>query len=726
MQIPKELYVEILRLHQLGFSLIWLHPKSKRPIDKGWTSGPRKTLKELEDQYRKGCNIGVRTGETSKLDNGYLACIDVDVKDAQFTEEAVSVAEEILGFTVAPQVRSGSGNGSRHYYIATKKPFKMITVIKRPDEFEVCIYSTGRQMVLPPSIHPDTGKRYAWFDKVGSRIPLIDQFACPKDSEKAAKVVEPEFDESVLPLVEVEWLPIPDKIRKGILVGSDVADRSAFLLPATTALVSAGLEKNEILSVLTDPKSFLGACAYDHAKTQSRKVAARWIWKYTLQKVIAERESSEAFLGAADIKEVQLSDDDAAAQAEELENWKAMITRAKHGNPYTTIENVVLILKNAIRQDIVKFDKFSYREHFTLNTPWGAKAGENVLDPDIPAIRLWLGQQWRFEPAKETITDALTVIGRQNAYDPVIDSFEHLPEWDRKPRLNTWLIENFGATGDPEYLGQVFRKWLVAIVMRVYCPGAKFDWMPIFEGLQGIGKSSFGRLLVGDRYFLDYLPNLADKDAALGLQGIQAVEMGELASLRKNELEVVKGFLTRTIDKVRPPFGRKVIESYRRCVFYGTTNRDTYLRDDSGNRRFKPIKVGRLNFDALERDRNQLFAEAKYLFDTFQETEISLELGGQAKHFELQMHQEKMVKDESELMREILLDFIEKNEDFDTQKISVSGLFGLMGPFHRFQLSNANMQFAAKALKALEGEKRGIQGRNYWKLPKVDRFEGDF
>ena len=147
-----------------------------------------------------------------------------------------------------------------------------------------------------------------------------------------------------------------------------------------------------------------------------------------------------------------------------------------------------------------------------------------------------------------------------------------MPPWDETPRIDTWLKRNFEAQGDDEYLAQVFRKWLCAMVIRAYEPGAKFDWMPIFEGEQGVGKSSFGRMLCGDKYFLDWLPDLMNKDSALALQGIWAVEMGELASFRKNEIEAVKAFLTRTVDKVRPPYGERWLESKRRCVFFGTTN----------------------------------------------------------------------------------------------------------------------------------------------------------
>ncbi len=265
------------------------------------------------------------------------------------------------------------------------------------------------------------------------------------------------------------------------------------------------------------------------------------------------------------------------------------------------------------------------------------------------------------------------------------------------------------------------------MVMRVYHPGAKFDWMPIFEGAQGVGKSSFGRLLVGDKYFLDWLPNLNDKDSALSLQGMWGVEMGELSQFRKNELENIKAFISRTVDKLRPPYGRRLMESARRCVFFGTTNRETYLIDDTGNRRFKPVVVGRLNFKKLAEDRLQLFAEAKHLFDKKIENGRTLDLTGKAKEFERKIHAEKMVEDDSNVMRELMHDFIEKVQkgdiSFDFKKFKINDLFGGIGPLSRYPPTGKNSFFASKMLKSYGGQKRKIRGCNYWEIDEGDRSE---
>lgn len=808
------IFKEAKRLHDLGFAIHWLHPRSKRPVESGWTTGPRKKWKELDATFKAGYNIGVRIGTPSKLEKGYLCVVDVDVKsaDPKHLGEALEAVVELLGGEGCPEVSSGRGNGSRHYYCVTPSPFKTynpaqsreIVKVKMPSKrpskaelrdlsadeieagirlshaWEISLYSDGRQVVLPPSVHPDSGELYQWkrpisattdlpvlnFHQARSEVLLSedDEIALTREGEnhvcvcvggnkapvkscrhcrgmpgstgpvreahpatersEVAAQSKPALTDFKVEKVDLEWLEISDAVKLGITEGKGVEDRSGFLLRASTALISAGLSQNEVLSVLTDPKTFLGAVGYEHAKTKDRARAAAWIYRYTFKKVKAER-SGEGVFGDADEmpKARELSKKEAEeleAEFSEMRHWKQDIIRQGNGLPQKLVSNVVRILENEVSDKVVQRDEFSYRDIYTCKTPWGAKKGDIISDDHIATIKYWLGQTHGFEPPDTVISDALIVLATKNAFDPVKDFLESLPVWDEKQRLDTWLSEHFEAEGHPEYLAQVFRKWMVAMIVRVYHPGAKFDWMPIFEGNQGVGKSSFGRLLVGDKYFLDWLPNLNDKDSALGLQGIWAVELGELSQFRRNELESIKAFVTRTIDKVRPPYGRRQIESARRCVFFGTTNRTNYLTDETGNRRFKPVKVGSLDFDALRRDRLQLFSEAKRLFDQKKETEKTLDLTGEAKKFERQIHAEKMIEDDSNAMTEAMQDFIEKVElkkiNFSLERFRILDLFEGVGPLGRWKPENRNLVFAAKMLKRLGGEDRFIQGRKFWKI----------
>ncbi len=790
-------FKEARRIHKLGGAIIWLYPRDKAPIGSGWTTGPRKSWESLELEYYKGVNVGIRLGSPSKIGDHYLAAIDVDVKSTldHHRKEALKAAKPLLQGQPCPVVLSGRGGGSRHYYCMTAEPFKTWNpahsdewvkyyspskkISKRDREnlsekelgngyrwgraWEISLYSDGRQVVLPPSIHPDSGEMYAWKSAwtEGSDLPVLSfengvtgdvgnagievihatgdddvDFRERQGSVREANPAErsdatremPEFE--VTP-VDLGWLPISDEIRSGIVDGTGVEDRSGYLLKASAALLSAELTVNEVLTVLTDPKTFLGACGYEHARTKDRAKAAAWIYRYTLKKVSQERSASNVFGGLSigesrTLTEAEMSDQ--ADEFEEMHDWRQDLVRGQNGGPpQKLVQNVVLILKNSVSPKVVKRDEFAYRDTYDCNTPWGGKKDFPLSDDEVAKIKYWLGVHWRFEPNNNVISDALTVLACQNAFDPVKDLLDGLPAWDETPRLDTWLSDHFGATGEPEYLAQVFRKWMVAMILRVYEPGAKFDWMPIFEGAQGIGKSSFGRLLVGDKYFLDWLPNLNDKDSALSLQGMWGVEMGELSQFRRNELENIKAFITRTVDKLRPPYGRRLIESPRRCVFFGTTNRETYLIDDTGNRRFKPVVVGNLDFEALRSERVQLFAEAKWLYDQKRETERTLDLDGVAKAYEKKIQGEKMVEDDSHAMELALEDFVEKVVEkkvvFDLKEFRILDLFQGVGPLRDWRQENKNLQFAAKMLRRRRGQWKLVKGLKYWNLTEGGGFD---
>ena len=158
--------------------------------------------------------------------------------------------------------------------------------------------------------------------------------------------------------------------------------------------------------------------------------------------------------------------------------------------------------------------------------------------------------------------------------------------------MDTLLVDYLGAE-DNDYIRAVCRKTLCAAYMRVYHPGIKFDFLPVFNGAQGIGKSTFIANL-GMEWFSDSLTlsDMNDKTAAEKLQGYWIHEIGELAGMKKADLDKVKAFISRRDDKYRASFGRRVTPHPRQCVFFGTTNSENgYLRDITGNRRFWNVTV---------------------------------------------------------------------------------------------------------------------------------------
>ncbi len=743
--LKNEVLREAKRLYDLGWAVHWIKPKSKAPVKSGWSSATRDDWPTLKKEYRDGYGLGVRMGEASKLEDGYyLANIDVDLKGQtkRAKREALAVVDErfpgIIG--TAPCVVTEHG---MRFFVKTRKPEqsgkisssnemikvrlptaevnkRQLAAVKSGEltqkeldagwriraAWEVEFLSIGKQVVLPPSIHPDTEKPYQW--QRGSdgayvipRVKLKGTMTKAPGREQGARILQG-FEAE-----DVDLSRLSPKWRRKLKTGEGVDDRSAASFALAMVMLRAGYTENEILSVLTDRDYYLGETAYDHRKTNSRRAAAAWVRDYCVAKAKLETSAAKAFAEEV-IESPRLKPEKkkaAVAEVTRSKEWRNQLDRSGKdgmGPPKPTLENIVLILQNAVAPDLFKRDTFASREFYGVTPPWQGTKGDAITDSDAVMIKLWLGKHYRFEPSVQAIFEAITWIGDTNAFHPVRAELEALPAWDGVSRLNTWLKDHFNAKGPADYLAEVFRKWLVAAVTRVYRPGAKFDWMPIFEGKQGTGKSSFGAILFGQDWFADWLPDLGDKDAALGLLGRRCVEFGELDRLRRNELETIKAFVTRQIDKVRPPYGRKTVELPRQTVFFGTTNKKHYLVDDTGNRRFNPVGVGHLDFEQLRADRDQLWAEALFIYNCGLEESLYLtkDTEGLAKI----IRDEKRVFDEPQLMAFTLFKWLEAQKAKDNKniiflkRVAVPELFSSMGPLSQWKQDARNIQFAGKAL----------------------------
>jgi predicted P-loop ATPase len=212
----------------------------------------------------------------------------------------------------------------------------------------------------------------------------------------------------------------------------------------------------------------------------------------------------------------------------------------------------------------------------------------------------------------EIAGQAVQTAARDHPFHPVRSYLKGL-QWDGVERLECWLSTYLGCE-DTKYSRAVGSRWLISAVARIFRPGAKADCCLILEGPQGIRKSTALRTLAGE-YFTDELADLGSKDAAMQTRGVWIIELSELDSLSDSDVARIKAFMSRTTDRFRPPYGMRLVESPCQCVFAGTVNQSTYLRDETGGRRFWPVACGRINIDAVARDRDQLWAEARARFD---------------------------------------------------------------------------------------------------------------
>jgi predicted P-loop ATPase len=232
----------------------------------------------------------------------------------------------------------------------------------------------------------------------------------------------------------------------------------------------------------------------------------------------------------------------------------------------------------------------------------------SVTDEDVTAVQEWLQIAGLPTVGKDTTHQAVDLYARECGFHPVRAYLEAL-HWDGTARLSTWLHDCFGVEDTP-YSRQIGRMFLISMVARILKPGCKCDYMLVLEGPQGVRKSTACSIL-GGKWFSDSIPeNVASKDAQQHVRGKWLIEFGELHALNKSETTALKAFITRPVEIFRPSYGRKEVHESRQCVFIGTTNKDCYLRDETGGRRFWPVKVGAINTERLIAERDQLFAEA--------------------------------------------------------------------------------------------------------------------
>lgn len=298
---------------------------------------------------------------------------------------------------------------------------------------------------------------------------------------------------------------------------------------------------------------------------------------------------------------------DCSGSHDEDENEDDFV-RNKDGSITSNSANCERLLETDPSWDgVLGYNELTHRVIKKIPIPHSHGEAGEWTDTDDTLTLIWLNNKG-INLSEQTVCAVVNAVAKRNKFNPIVDYLDSL-RWDGVGRIDHWLHKYFSAE-NTRFNREAGSKYLIGAVARARNSGCKMDTALILEGEQGTRKSSALRILAGEEYFTDEYLAIGSKDSYMTIQGNWIVEMSELESLRKAEVEQIKQFLSRQVDRYRPPYGRLVIDQPRQCVLIGTTNNDTYLQDSTGHRRFWPVKITQVDLHQLARDRDQLWAEA--------------------------------------------------------------------------------------------------------------------
>lgn len=728
---------EIGPLRDAGFALHWLHPREKRPIGDGWSEAPVLTAQQLRTSHRPGNNLGVRLGEPSMVADGYLHTLDLDIRIADLAGEAWARLRELLpnvDLDQLPCVASGSGGASRHLHLITGKPFRSKLLAhsegkhRRADgrwsyDWEIELFGTSKQVALPPSIHPDTGKPYRWereFDFALLDLG-IEPFVASADIEALAVAEHATYEfetrepltftgdqlDRALSAIPVSDLHYDDWIRLGQALHHQFggSDEGFDLWLAHTRRSTKFTGEKQVREMRrTKWKSF--------GRYRGKPVTMASIVEWAKDARVAalrasfddEEEEEEEELGqepqisaapappaptkeldpfdaigtdapppdevdAVDLDDLlggdTASDTDDDDQDDDLDDidaigsnrpvkgqsravsgdWISLLDINEEGAIKPTLHNLRLIIENDQRtagvmslneftQDIVQrhepgvrsmrrrseakptlqLDSRTWKMRDPINGDFWTEDKDNAIRAVIEAPGTQGG--YGIKVSDRDLRAAVDIAGRRNAFHPVREYLSGL-DWDGVERVERLFIHYLGAPDDP-YHRAVARLMLVAAVARVTEPGCKFDSAVILEGVQGKRKSTFISILAKD-WFVELDGDVEDtKQMVEVLQGAWIAELNELGGIAKADVRHIKAFISRRSDKVRLAYAKRAEEYHRQSILVGSTNDDVYLRDQTGGRRFLPVRCnipGEIDTDHLLLEVDQLWAEARHFYE---------------------------------------------------------------------------------------------------------------
>lgn len=551
------MYDAAIEYAKKGFAVFPLKYRDKVPLTRNGCKDATTDAAQIKAWWQKypNANIGLATGSVSQ--NVFV--IDLDIDEDRGIDGYHSLEDWQREHGDFPETWTAiTGRGGYHlYYRGNGKIKNRAGIIDGVD-----IRGNGGYVVAPPSIHKN-GNRYEW-----EYSP--DEFEIAKADNN------------------VEYFLNHDDQKQG----------AAFTMPN---IVAAG-QRNQML--------FRFACMMQAKGASDQSVFAA---------TMAENESScSPPLTEQEVKVIVSSatrydkgkpihiDSEGVATRENKDDvignpeWVLNFLDCNHdkdGNIKSVkqfVHNFEIVMDKDDRfAGKIRFNEFAQQLYLCGNVPWEKEDNCRAWSSHDDSALFSLIQADYGLKSRQDFADALKNVSMRNKFHPVRELLDSLT-WDGKEHIRSLLPEYLGAE-DSDYTYQVMRLWMLGAVSRVYKPGNKFDYTIILQGSQGIGKSTFLKLMaLDDSWFNDSLDSLDSDKAVQSLTGSWIIELAELKSLARTAggVESVKRFLTATQDKYRIPYERRADTFYRQCVFAGTTNKDDFLQDETGNRRFLIVQTG--------------------------------------------------------------------------------------------------------------------------------------
>ena len=666
-------------VRKYGLALVPLPPKTKRPLKKDWGLKDCLTTPEAARQYYErnpSWNIGVALGPsglvTFDVDNVeamQILCDEFGWDLETLRQQVPTVQGKAPNYRMLFRVPEGmefhrksiawpnklDPDGTIHSGIIEKaiaaeaagdlqegkrirdieaEPYRRITVFEIRGAVDEQV-----QDVLPPSIHPKTDQPYIWLTKPNGAIPEPPAWLLAV--WKNWDALKPQL-QGLCPWAVQRPTPKPPKTRRpandttpSVIDAYDQANSIEAALtrygyrPQGKRWLSPHSSTGLAGVVIFDGKAWVHHASdplcsdesgqlvgafdlfryYEHGGDISKAVKAAAEAMGMKLEPRTKKSSSARSIASTSVPAVTTPPSIDPETGEIDMRPQLALVMMPNGTPIMNLDNVV----RAIESDPNLRGKIWYDEFLdTIMTTW---QGEERQWKDADDVLLQLYMQRHVGLTRigvQTCHDAAVVAAFHDTRNECRDWLKSLA-WDGVRRLSYLMSEGLGAQ-ENSYTDAVGRCWVVSMVARVFRPGCKVDTVPVLEGSQGVGKSTALRIL-GGKWFTECHENVTHKDFYEVLKGHMLVEIAEMHSFTRAEVERIKGIISCQMDRYRKSYGRNTENHPRQTVLACTTNRDDWQRDDTGARRFWPVRCGVVNHDWLRNNRDQLFAEAVHLFN---------------------------------------------------------------------------------------------------------------